>query len=231
MINYNPKLLAVFPVSNGYAPSLDEGPRSIPLTLDFSTDTDVLVDFGEAEVTGKMGQVQAIIIDNTLNAFSMVMTVKGTGQRIFVPAQTELCRPVMSNSRFQAVFTSTISAALVTAQVLNVPLAPYTYGPLTANVAASAVTGAYTDRSGTIAAAGVSQVMMAANALRKGIFIENPTTEIESLWINPNGAATQSQPSIELAPGGRFEPSSVTTQQITVIAATINHPYIAKELL
>lgn len=229
MRNYDPKALVQFPFSNGYAPDIDEGPRGIPLQFDFSLDTDFDVNFAEAQAAGRIGQIQSIYIDNTQNAFALSILVKATGQRIVIPAQTEAVRPILSDVVFQAVFTSTVSAAKVVVVPLNIALAPYTYGPLTVNATSSAVTGLYTDRS--VAATGATQILMAANALRKGYIIQNPSTEIESIWVNFGAAATIGSPSVEITPGSSLPPYlGISTQQIQVIAATAAHPIIAKEL-
>lgn len=90
--------------------------------------------------------------------------------------------------------------------------------------------GALTDRSGTIAAGGTSQVAAALNASRKYLFIENPDTA-EDLWFNFGTAAVVGQPSLKLLPGGSWEsPASyIPTGSLNVIAATIAHQFVVKE--
>lgn len=231
MRNYDPKALVQFPFSNGYAPDIEEGPRGIPLQFDFSQDTDFDVNFAEAQAAGRIGQIQSIYIDNTQNAFALTVLVKATGQRIVIPAQTEAVRPILSDVVFQAVFTSTVSAAKVVVVPLNIALAPYTYGPLTVNATAGAITGTYTDRSRATTGGGASDIVMAANAVRKGYILQNPSSNIESLWINFGGVANVGSPSIELTPGSSLPPyGGISTQQIQVSSTGAGLPIIAKEL-
>lgn len=88
--------------------------------------------------------------------------------------------------------------------------------------------GTYTDKSLSITAGANAQVLAAANSSRKSILVQNPTSEIESIYLNPTGTATAGGDSIELAPGGIA--TFVTTQAISVLAATTGHKVVAKEL-
>lgn len=84
---------------------------------------------------------------------------------------------------------------------------------------------------GVIAVGGVAQNAMAANS-RKYLFVENPITATEVLWVEPAGAAAvASSPSIGLNPGDSFvmEGSFVGSQAVSVLAATTNHAFTAKE--
>ena len=114
-------------------------------------------------------------------------------------------------------------------------------GGVAANVAVSnfpatqgvsfTVQGLVIDRSGTITTGGTSQVLAAANANRKYVFIQNHDPA-EALWVNFGVAAIAGQPSLSIpANGGAFvmETLLVDTQQINVIAATTGHAFTAKE--
>lgn len=87
-----------------------------------------------------------------------------------------------------------------------------------------------TDRSGTLTAANTSQQLAPANPGRRYLLIENLASEV--MWINFGAAATQSEPSIQLAAnGGTFvmEGSVVSTEAVYVIATTAGHAWTAKE--
>lgn len=88
--------------------------------------------------------------------------------------------------------------------------------------------GTFTDKSLSIAAGGVSETLAAANASRSSLIIQNPTSEIESIFINFGAAATSTGNSIELTPGGIF--TAATVQAVNVLAATTGHKVVAKEL-
>lgn len=85
--------------------------------------------------------------------------------------------------------------------------------PLTATFA-----GDVANRSGT--ATGSSQTLVLRNTGRKYLLIQNPSTNVNTLWIAFEAAAVQASPSVEIPPGatmlweGEFKPS----QQINLIA-------------
>jgi hypothetical protein len=88
--------------------------------------------------------------------------------------------------------------------------------------------GTYTDRSLAIASGGVSETLAAALATRIHILIQNPSSEIESIFVNFTDDATSTGDSVELAPGA-YQIFS-TTEAVKVLAATTGHKVIAKEL-
>lgn len=88
-----------------------------------------------------------------------------------------------------------------------------------------------TDRSGTIGTGGTSQQVMASNASRLFIRIQNPCSENESLFVNYGAAASGTSASEEITPCGSvtWDGTSITTQAINVVAATTSHRFVAKE--
>lgn len=115
---------------------------------------------------------------------------------------------------------------------------PNSDGSITANTGAPAA-ASYTDKSGAITLGGTAQTLSAINTSRKRIIIENPCTATsqgiataENLFINFTTAATTAGGnSFELVACGSFDSGSgpVSTELISVIAATTNHKWIAKE--
>lgn len=89
--------------------------------------------------------------------------------------------------------------------------------------------GALTDHSGTIAAANTSQQVMAANAARRYLLVQNLDTS-EDLWIDFTADAVESEPSLKIAPGQSFvqESGFVSTEAVNVIAATVGHAFAVK---
>ncbi|MDE2040679.1 MAG: hypothetical protein KGO96_13915 [Elusimicrobia bacterium] len=138
--------------------------------------------------------------------------------------------------------TNPVTVAQATAANLNATVA----GTVTANIgtgnlagitgtvntdASAARRGTLTDRSGTITTGGTAQQLAAANASRKYLVIQNQhATEV--LWFNFTTTAVQSEPSFQLAAGGGsfvMEGEFVSTEAVSVIAATTGHPWTAKE--
>lgn len=99
-----------------------------------------------------------------------------------------------------------------------------------ANVIVQGSQGAVTNKSGTITAGATAQTLAAANASRKYLFIEN-LDESEDLWFNFTTTAVATQPSIKIKANGSFtmEGTFISTELISVIAATTGHAFAAKE--
>lgn len=93
--------------------------------------------------------------------------------------------------------------------------------------------GSLTDRSGTIAAANVSQVLAPAKANRRYLFIENTSGGVTTgnLWFNFTAAANSNQPSLRLAVNGSFvmEGGFISTEVINVTGETTGMSFTAKE--
>jgi hypothetical protein len=97
-----------------------------------------------------------------------------------------------------------------------------------------AVAGTLTDRSGSITTGGTAQTLIAANANRRYLLIKNPSTETENLFFSLTGTASltgQNSGSYILQPGESFtmESNFVSTQAVSVIAATTGHKITASE--
>lgn len=101
--------------------------------------------------------------------------------------------------------------------------------PVNLVAGSSAVSGALTDRSGSITLGGTAQQLAAANATRRYFFVHNISTG--DLWINFGVTAVADQPSIKLAAGASFvmEGSFVSNESISVVGATTGQKWTAKE--
>ena len=86
-----------------------------------------------------------------------------------------------------------------------------------------------TNASGAITTGGSQQTLMAANANRKGLWIQNNSTG--DLWINDLGLATLSQPSFKLAAGGYYESPAhgIPVTAISIIGATTGQAFSARQ--
>lgn len=93
----------------------------------------------------------------------------------------------------------------------------------------SIVSGALTDRSGTITAGGAAQTLAAANPARRYLLIQNASAA--DLWINFTTAAVIDSPSIKLSAGDAFSMAAeyVSNQLISIIGATTGQKFTAKE--
>lgn len=125
--------------------------------------------------------------------------------------------------------------ATVTTQVYVDPGHASAEGPVTAVILANGTLlgdtrrGTFTDRSGTVTVGGTSQQVMAANATRSYLLVQNVSTA--DLWVNFGGSAVTNQPSLKLAPGASFEMTDpVNTALVSVIGATTGQAFAAKEM-
>jgi hypothetical protein len=100
----------------------------------------------------------------------------------------------------------------------------------TAGTATIASKGTFTNRSGTITTGGTSQQIMAANAVRRYLFIQNVSDTV--MWCNFTTAANTDQPSIQIAVGASFimEGNAVTTEAVNCIGAVTGKSFTSKEM-
>lgn len=89
--------------------------------------------------------------------------------------------------------------------------------------------GVPTNRSGTITTGGVAQQVMAANAHRRYLFIQNISDT--AMWFDIGATAVASQPSTYLAPGVAFmwAVGYIPTGAVSIICATTGKGFTAKE--
>lgn len=87
---------------------------------------------------------------------------------------------------------------------------------------------AYTDHSGTVAAANQSQSCMTANPSRSYLFIQNNGSV--DLWANvEGGAATAGGPSIRIPAGAWYEPPVPPTAAVALLSSALGLPFVVKE--
>lgn len=98
------------------------------------------------------------------------------------------------------------------------------------SISGGPVGGTLTDRSGTITTGGTAQQLAPANASRHYLLVVNDSAT-ETMWINFTTTAVTSEPSIPILANGSFvmESSFVSTEAVSIIAATTGHPWTAKE--
>lgn len=92
--------------------------------------------------------------------------------------------------------------------------------------------GAVTNGSGTITTGGTSQQAFAANATRKYLFCQNPSTASESLFFDfGTAASTTSGNSVEITAGGNFtfEGNFIPSGTVNVVGATTGDKFTCKQ--
>lgn len=100
--------------------------------------------------------------------------------------------------------------------------------------------GTYTSKNLTLTTGGTAQTLIASNASRRKFYIQNPCTAagqgiaaVESIYISFTGSAgVNNGTSIEILACGSYESDAgpISTQAISVNAATTNHKIVAGEM-
>ena len=120
------------------------------------------------------------------------------------------------------------SAVPVSAASLPLPSGAATEATL-ASILARNAPSALTDRSGSITTGGTAQQLMAANATRRGWYIQNNSDTV--MWVSDVGTAAATQPSLKLLPDAYYEPpqSGVDNGAISLFCATTGKTFTARE--
>ena len=247
-------------------PVRDSSALALTLPCDFSASgipaTGYPIDLQKFYNRGYFSTIQTMFLDNSNNNGYALVSNPSLYQSFALPPGWQGYFPVISPQQSGAVFNVTSTGTgLVNVTLINVVLnttqwaatvTPPTVGnpqPVSdaivdacvsankLNVRTIASQFTAVDASGTIAAGGTAQSLMAANANRQGFLIENIdyVNNAEALWISFTGAAQINAPgSFSLAagssiayPGGSLQ--GVVSNAISVIAATAGHKYSAMQ--
>lgn len=109
------------PIYNALVPK--EGPRAIPLTLDFSLQQSYTIDLTLQQQLKQISLVQTAFVDNTGNGAVLVITSSGTGQNAICPAYSQAMLPLLCSNPPKLTISST-GGVSVGITLLNVPSPP-----------------------------------------------------------------------------------------------------------
>jgi hypothetical protein len=117
----NPTL--AFTIANIVVPA--DGPKTIPLVFDFSTNAEQTFDCVEIIEQGKISYVQTMYVDNRDNPNELTITIDLVRQRISIPAHSQGYYSILAPTppRF-TVKTGAVGAYTVGIHLLNVPIQP-----------------------------------------------------------------------------------------------------------
>lgn len=117
----NPTQFAQIPVFGALIPK--EGPRSIPLSLDFTTQQSYVVDLTVPVQQKQISLIQSVFIDNSQNSTPVSAVCNQTGQKVVCPPNAQGVFPLLAPNPPVITFSS-IGAVVVQAQLLNIPYQP-----------------------------------------------------------------------------------------------------------
>jgi hypothetical protein len=85
----------------------------------------------------------------------------------------------------------------------------------------------WVNKSGTITTGGTAQVLAPANIERRGLWVQNVSDT--DMWINEQGNAAATQPSMKLVPGALYEFPVSVGSAISIFCATTGKAFSARE--
>jgi hypothetical protein len=105
----------------------DEGPKAIPLSLDFSGGTDIDLDIETVQTQGRFSMIQALYVDMDGQANNVTVTVPGSNQRIILKPNTQGYYTVMCPNPAKLHFTGVQGQAAVPIFLINFPVAGHSW--------------------------------------------------------------------------------------------------------
>lgn len=238
----------VTPIENVVIPR--EGPRCLAVTLNF-TNTDAITIEGLLPVTtGKISYIQGAYIDNGDNPEQLTIVVKTTQQRLIIPAYGQGYYPILFSPVPDCVVSTTQAALRVYIHFYNVPIQSQFWlandtAPASGAGDASAANqvleiaaldaieavltpGAWTNRS-IANLSGTSQTLMAANANRRHLLIQNVAANNMGVNLAGGTAAIGTAGTITLAAGASLEIWDTPPIGAITIIGTVNDDVTAYE--
>lgn len=110
------------PVNNQIIP--EEGPKTIPVLFDFTTNASWLLDLLQQVQGTKFSFVQNIFIDNSQNANSITVVPDQSNQRVIAQAYSQGYYSIFVPNAPKFTITSGVSAVVVPIYFSNMPVAP-----------------------------------------------------------------------------------------------------------
>jgi hypothetical protein len=89
-----------------------EGPKCVPIALDFTTITELRLDYQNMQARNFLSMVQTLWVDNFASAVVMTITVPATSQVLKIPAGVQGYFPVLVPNPVKIIFQSTGAVAL-----------------------------------------------------------------------------------------------------------------------
>lgn len=195
-----------------------EYPLSIPIVLDFSTDSEIDFDLEREQTLGNIDFIQTIFVDNKDNTAAVDFKFAG-GQTLRIPAGAQGYYPVTCEfGKFRAVITTTPSnPLLIPIQLLNVPVSSQQWGPITVNAAVTAAaTPIVKNMTQTkFVLTGGDDILLAANGARTKLRLKAQPNNAQPFAFN-YGAAAVLADNENVMPGFVFDSGTgpVSGQQI-----------------
>lgn len=123
MTNLDQTQYATTEVKNQLLPA--EGPKTIPVSLDFTTETVFALDMSQQIRRKFISLIQSVFIDNQYNDNPLVVTIGITGQVIKAKGRTQGYYPVLAPPEFTCTFSCAgVGDSPTVVYLMNMPIAP-----------------------------------------------------------------------------------------------------------
>lgn len=99
----------------------EEGPKCIPIPLDFSVATVYTLDYMNFQQLGRFSMLQTVYVDNSLNAAKLNITIPALNQVLKIPAGVQGYFPILCPNPIKLSFDST-GGVLCQVILLNFPI-------------------------------------------------------------------------------------------------------------
>lgn len=104
-----------------------EGPRIIPVNVDLTSATSALVDLTNQQQSGKITNLQGVMVDNSLNPQEVTITAQISNQKLVIPPYSQAILPmfVVQTPKFIVASTGDL---IIPVFFFNIPLGPCVWG-------------------------------------------------------------------------------------------------------
>lgn len=226
------------------------GPKVIPLYVDMTTATSVEMDLSPFVQNGNIDFVSGAWIDNSASAEDLTVRVDGTKQAPIIPAGSQAYMPLLAPNMPKFTFSAAVAPGVILPVIFyNVPLLPFMWDTASAGGIAIDWTGypgltntqlrasaiqaywpgvALTNRS-IANLSGASETLMAANAGRSTLFIQNIAANNMGINLFNGTAAIGTAGTLTLVPGATLSIDSNCPVGAITIIGTANDDVTAWE--
>lgn len=101
-----------------------DGPKSVPVSCDWTTESEQTLDLGNVQRRGFLSLVQSIFVDNSVGTSAVEIAIDATTQTIKVPAQSQAYLMLLTPNPVRLIFrrTSGTSNEITRFQLMNFPV-------------------------------------------------------------------------------------------------------------
>lgn len=119
-----------FDIQNSRIPM--EGPKAIPIPINFGTVAAWLLDMSNTQQLGHISYVQTLFVDNSQNANALSILTDASNQTVIIPPKSQAYVPVLQpNPPKLTLSTTAVPNLIVTVFALNFPVSPAVWATTT----------------------------------------------------------------------------------------------------